>query len=443
MDGTNSDKFSIGKLVFLGIFLAAVLAAWMVSTSRTTLKMEPVAAVCDELTVSMPTGKQWENPSKGEWVYQQNMFIQQRVHGAHRDCIAEVRYQLGPITEEPSEYLVAARHTWGMGLVSQGLTDAEGVKLTWGGYANRDGETLSYYAVGALGEGRAVTILVWGRPGTSLLVESVFHSIVKSVRFIDTGLLAKGTELVRLVCENGLDRLGAQLPSDALLVKDDAGKAVGFYVIKTSVMTQPREALMEGMYYGGDSNPQLTRTRFRTPDLASFVWRTWDAANPSAEAVVKVENSSMVAARRGYSRQVEADLSEAAMAKAAIELAGWELLQRAMPEAVVDSVAHDGSIVPTRITPGGSPSEGEKWSYCAVLTSMVSPESYSEVFYGRDGAVVGWVEHMNGTHTYEQATVEQVMRIFPDLAALVTQFEKGTIDAEPLDKEIDYGTGPI
>jgi hypothetical protein len=86
MDNTNSNENNVGKLVFLGILLVAIVAAWTVSTRRTTLIMEPVASICDELTVSMPVGAYWQSPSKGSWVYSENAFLQKSTHGNGQDC---------------------------------------------------------------------------------------------------------------------------------------------------------------------------------------------------------------------------------------------------------------------------------------------------------------------------------------------------------------------
>lgn len=443
MDNINSNEFNVSKLVFLGILLAAIVAAWTVSTSRTTLIMEPVAPVCDELTVSMPAGASWQSASKGSWVYNENAFLQKSVHGNGPDCTVEVRYQLGPITGDVNQYLSAASRSLGLEVASRGQQNVNGIEIMWAAFASPDEQPHFYYAVAPLGAERTVTVLVWGKPGTSALVESVFEPVIKSLKYKDTGLLKKGAEIVSAIQETGLAALPEKPLFESFLIKDSAGKPTGFYFTKTATATNPQEAVFEIMYYKAAARTDFYRIRFSTPNLKDYVWYTWNPRNPSFGATVKVENSVLGAGVRGYPRRSEFNLSDAAFADAIIEQAAWQMIKTGVTEAVIDSVNYDGSIDPAHITLGKAPVEGDKWKHSVRLASMADPKVYSEIFFDIGGTIVRRTEHRQETDELEQMDSRQIMTLFPQLAGEITQFQNGNTDSGTGEKEVDYGRRPI
>jgi hypothetical protein len=443
MERTDSRQFDISKLVFLAILLAAVFAAWTVSTRRTTLEMQPVDPVCDEMGISMPSGGGWQSIGAEGWTYQQSTFFLKRVYGDEQTCTAEVRYHLSPITGDVTAYLAAVSGPRGLERIAQGEIEAGGVNWVWASYATAEGQPQYHYAVAPLGQDRMVTVFVWGRAGAWLLAESAFNSIIKSAKYQDTGLLQKGAELVAAAREQGLSSIQTLFPSDAFLVKDSAGEAAGFQMIRTVVTAQPQEAVMEAMYYQADSGTSSSRTRFVTPDLDNFVWHTWNPSNPGFSAIVKVEESVLLAAVRGGSRRNELNLSRAAIADAVVELAGWQLVKQGLAEAVVDAVSYDGAVTPMRIAPGGPPADGDAWKYSVVFTSMVDPQVRSEVRFDEKGAVQSRIEHRRQTLVFERATNQRILTLFPQLEGEISQFLKGTSGSETPVEEVDYDRRPI
>ncbi len=443
MERTDSRQFDVSKLVFLAILLAAVFAAWTVSTRRTRLEMQPVDPVCDEFGISMPSGGGWQSIGGEGWAYQQSTFFLKRVYGQDQTCTAEVRYHLSPITGDVTAYLAAVSGPRGLERVAQGELEAGGVKWVWASYATADGQPEYHYAVAPLGQDRMVTVFVWGRAGAWLLSESAFNSIIKSAKYRDTGLLQKGAELVAAARQQGLASVQTHFPSDTFLVKDSAGEAMGFQMIRTVVTTEPQEAVVEAMYYQADSGASSSRTRFVTPDLDNFVWHTWNPSNPGFSAIVKVEESVLLAAVRGSSRRNELSLARAAIADAIIELAGWQLVKQGLAEAVVDAVSYDGTVTPMRITPGGPRAEGDAWRYSVVFTSMAEPQISSEVRFDEKGAVQSRTEHRQQTLVFERTTDQRILTLFPQLEGEISQFLGGTAGGETPVEGVGYDRRPI
>lgn len=430
MEISDSRQFDISKVVFLAILLVAIFAAWTYSNRRTKLQMEAEEAIFGEFGVSMPVGGGWQTSGAGGWIQQPSSFLLKKVYGKEQTCVAEVRYHLSPITADATSYLAAVSGPRQLERVAQGELEAGGVKWVWASYASGGSQAQYHYAVAPLGKERMATVFVWGKSGTWLMSESVFIAILKSSKYTDSGLLQKGAELVAAVKEQGIESIAKQLPSDVFIVKDTNGEASGFQMIRTTIMGSPQEAVIEAIYYLTDSDNRLSRTKFSSGNIEDFVWHTWNPSNPGVSAIVKVEESVMMAAVRGSTRRNEVNISGAAIAEAVVELAGWQLIKHEMSEAVVDAISYDGTITPTKVTMGKVPDKNDKWSYAVVFTSLANPKIRSEVYFDGNGVILGRTEHVSEQFVFERTTSQNIITRFPQLAGDISQFEKGSEASE-------------
>lgn len=438
MDSTKPSSLDISKLVFLGILLAALAAVWIFSTGRTTLIMAPVPPACGELTVSMPSGPHWKNPSKDEWTGQQNALVQQRLRGAGPDCTVEVQYQLSPITMDPEQYLSQAASQWRMEEVGRGHEQITGAMLTWAAMAQGDAQPTVYCGVAPLGAQRALVVRVAAKPGASLLASQIFDAVVKSLKYTDTGLAQKGAEIARSIRAEGLSSVATHFPSQVFSVKDQQGKETGFQVIRTTQSQSQNEAIIETISYDSESKTKFSRTRFVTTDMANFILHSWATlGNTSPQSTVRVEEGVLMAAVRRT--RFEFGLSDAAVSGQIAELAGWNLLQNNIPEAVIDMVEDSGAVSPVRITPGKAPADPNIKESSAVFTSMTNAGVSQEVFFDPNGAVVRRIERLDETRTYERSDAAHIKELFPDVAEDIDRFMSGSMGTVTRQREIEYG----
>jgi hypothetical protein len=407
----RSQKYGADKIVLLGLFIAALLTAWLITVSRSAIVLsEPIELNYSGLSLSMPAGNGWQ--SEKQWRYQGNAFILSSFFNSGSGSVtalARCQYLLAAARATP-EMLFEEKTSAVDGVIAKtGRTQTGGPRSRFAkAFQNGSPLTIDWahikkpktpfdtlFGTVRLPNSRQLNIEVYQTTGDTDLTRRVFGRIAESLRFKNNRLLEAGSEIIAEIKSKGIDSfLGSPRASAGdkqgqnreafFLIKDVRRRTIGFRMDVLSCRfarlpdamrdfgdsaaesSQELVALVDSgqeaqlniqavglLYIRGRSAREQTMFFQSRNNFDEFAWKSEASSSAGKRSVEMVLGEAGVMTVREYGprpKERNYRLSAAAIPKVLLDLAFSQLLERDDERIIVDIIEADGKIIPTLVS---------------------------------------------------------------------------------------------
>ncbi len=451
------EKYAADKIALLGLFIVALLAARLITFSRSSIVLsEPIKLTHTGLSVSMPAGNGWQ--SEKRWKYQENGFTLRSVfipHTANPTALISCRYILTGTNEAADTRFKQKASDAGAGVAKIGQTKIDPLIIDWAHIKKQKTLLQMFFGTVKLPGHRQLEIEVHQTTGDTDLAEQIFKRVAESLKFKDNQLLEAGSEVVAKIKNEGLDSFFDNQSKQAFfLIKDARNRTIGFTMdlfIKSGwVPTSQSNARWEP---GQDAqlNIQAASSFYIRGRLAreqvtllqsdnrfdEFVWKNETSLSGSRSGTKVTLNKAGVMTvkkfgwdpkrnkvRLGTRPQTEDkkyQLSSAAIPEIFLELTYSQMLDSNHKKIVVDTIEANGTITPRLISriyvPLPAANRGEEKAAYVLRVEFLGGQGFSEQVYLDNQKQISRISLQHeSTYILERTSLENILREFPERA---------------------------
>jgi hypothetical protein len=423
-------KFETDKVALLGLFILALLAAYvLISVKSALIFSEPVELAHLGISVSMPSGNGWHTDK--QWRYGKNTYTLSSNFAVSSDkpiAIAYCQYQLAP-EDIPAKiwYEQIAVEVEGK-IIEMNQEQVSGLTIDWA-HIERDDLFLSIFAGTAeLPNDRRVNIEVRQFTNDVDCAEDVFRQIIESLAFEDNRRIKNGIEVVNSIKDKGIESfLDNRSRQSYFLIKNSQDRKIGFMI---DVLTDfGDDALFNihaaGHLYGRGIREQATLFR-GTSNLGEFIWQS------ETNGTMGINNLEIVLDKDGIMTVGEVKrrtktryrLNSAAIPDIFMEQLINQFIESGSEQVIVDVIDADGKITPTVIfvvEDKDNFSDGEDTAYVVQL-EFLDGKGYSERIFLNDQGHINKVKiQQNKIFIIEKTSREILLQEFPERADFIVQ----------------------
>jgi hypothetical protein len=472
---TRKSKYSLDKVAFLGLFIAAVVTAWLITSSRSGIALsKPVRLEYGCLSVSTPVGNGWRSTEK--WEYERNIFA---LSSAFDDgsrtvtAVTSCRLMLAPAVVG-MEALFQEKAASIEGVIAQtGRTNVEGPSPAEGGeivvdwaHIKKPGTLFDmFFGTAELGENRRFDIEVYQTAGETELSKPVFEKIAASLRVEKNEFLQAGGRIVSELKKRSITNFSAshfekadgrrdkrKVKRNFFVIEDTGGKALGFtmdmLIVPADKSTplgagaadkdegaSPAEgSLIEGASYyyirGRYSHEQATSFQSAN-DFGGFVWKSeTSSASGRRSMEVDVGAEGIMTVKRFDGRRSDRSYrtSRAAIPDVFSDFLFGQMLESSEEQIFADIIDAEGQILPAHIRRiRHADQEGIGTAGYEFDLELLDGRGYTEKIQLDEQMRISrrLVRH-ELIHKIERSSLENVLNKFPERADYVQQTNRYT-----------------
>jgi len=425
------------KVAFLGLFVAAVLSARLiVAVRRAVVLSEPIELSHAGLSVAMPQGNGWNSTSK--WEYKQGAFtlFGRFAPGSSRPTAsARCDYIFPTEIIETQKRFERLQREIGGEIVETGQIRTDHVTVDWV-RIGPTGISFNYiFGTAELPYNRRINIEVRENTGDDDLVWNVFEAIATGLSIADAPLLEAGGRVIAQMKAKGLtDSLDNKNRQGLFLIRDSRKKVIGFatdVLIDTgSAGEQNIEAM--GLHYIKGLPVREEITSFQSDNrFGRFTWKTESVAVERTSTEIVLDDKGIVTVTTSGERGQETSYHTGGTAIPEIlleQLLG--LIIEGGEAALVDVIASDGRIIPTRISqikPQDAAAEKSE-AYMIELMPLSSRGFFQLVYLDEHKRISESfqqsLERREDKFFFERAEPEDVAKRFPGHSEFILQSDK-------------------
>jgi hypothetical protein len=276
LEKARKVKSQIAFFVLLCIALLLGMLL-MISISGTRLS-KPIELGYAGLSVSMPTGVQWD--SQQQWKYGDNNFyltsILRNSEGRTSGSV-QCRYLLESTDFTPEDLFSQKTSEISGEIISSGDITKGLITIQWVGIGIPASSYEIYYGISKLSNNHLIEIEVQ-KVKVDLNTAELFEDIIKSLRLEQTPPVQTGIDTIQEIKNKGADSFLNGIDSPiAFLIMDSAGKPLGFTldVFVHSKANKPLTFEAEGLYYLREPFSHWESVSFYGDEsIAEYVWRS-------------------------------------------------------------------------------------------------------------------------------------------------------------------------
>jgi hypothetical protein len=432
----NIRKYAVDKIAFLGLLIASLLVARLVTTSRLSIKLSgPIKSTGVDLLVSMPNGNGWH--SEDRWRFRNNAFFLSSVFAVRSGgvmALAHCRYFLAAEKNPPDTQFERKASALGGAVEEKGKIQTGSLVVNWAHIRKQKTPFELFFGTAELPNGRQINIEVFHPAEDEELAEEVFKLIVASLKYQDDQLLGAGGKIVSKIKDETLKNLAGNdkrySQKETFLIKNEAKQDVGF-AIDTMLINSPdsnKPGIQSANYYYIRSRFEKEQVAYfqGNNDLTEFIWK---GEVSGAEGAVGTEvtldsNGAMTIGIPGSATEEEKYYpGPASIPDIFAEFAFAVMLDSDCREIILDVIQSDGTIVPTlisRIEIKNIPAD-ENFA-CAFKVEFLNGQGYSEkVYLDGNRQVVKILLQQENLYIIERAEVQDIFEKFPRQGESVLQ----------------------
>lgn len=429
-------KYAVDKIAFLGLFIASLLAAQLVTTSRSSIKLSgPIKSNGVDLLVSMPNGNGWH--SEDRWRFRNNAFFLSSVFAVRSGgvtALAHCRYLLAAEKKLPDTQFEQKASALGGTIEKTDKIQIDSLTVNWAHIKKQKTPFELFFGVADLPNNRQINIEVFHPAEDEEPAEQAFNCIVASLKFQDNQLLDAGSKIVTTIKDKTLKSLAGNnqghSQQETFLIRNAAKQDVGF-TIDTLLINPPGSTKPDiqsaNYYYIRNRHDKEQVAYFQgSNDLTEF---TWKGEISGAEGTIGTEvmlDSNGVMTVRILDSQAEEEKyypGPAAIPDIFAESAFAAMLDSNCPKIILDLIQSDGTITPmliSRIDAQNIP-VNEKF-IIAFKLEFLNRQGFSERVY-LDGSrqISKILLQQEDLYIIERADVKNIFEKFPQQAERALQ----------------------
>jgi len=441
------------KVAFLALFILSLLAAYLITTSRSAIVFsEPIELSHTGLSLSIPTGNGWY--SEKQWKRQENTFTLSSVF---------VPDSGRPTVVAHCQYLFAADKTAPQARFEQKASAVDGtivktdqilkgtLTIDWAHIKRPsiNGPPISlFFATTELPNNRRLYIEVRQITGDTGLAQESFKRVIKNLNFKDNHLLEAGSEIIAKIKSKGLTSFLDNRNQQVFFLVKTPGKnsdhTIGFTmeVLIDSGQNIGPNIQGAGLLYTRSPYAQERITSFQSDNsFDKFVWKS-ETQSPAVRSGTEIilDANQVMTVRKSDVQPAEKScrLSSAAIPSLFLQQLISTMLDSDKKEIVADIITPDGTINPTYICriETKEPPANEQPAYALMLESLGTAGFFEQVYLDKQKQISKRVLRLENIAILDRATVKDILKEFPEQADSLLQNNK--VPQLDIPKEIDY-----
>jgi hypothetical protein len=429
----ESRKFETDKIALLGLFILALVVAYIVVSVKSSLVFsEPIGLAHTGLYVSIPLGNGWQ--SEEQWKYQKNTYTLSSTFLVGSDkptAWAYCQYLLAPkALPAKTWYEQKAAEVSGT-IVEIDREQKDALTIDWAHIERPEFLLNTFLGTVELPNNRRLNIEVHQIEDDLNMAEEVFRRIIASLNFENNRQFNDGMEIVSAIKDKGLSSyLNNQDRQIYFLIRNSKGRTIGF-MIDALVNSEPDSTMniqAAGHLYGRGLQEQATLFRSRD-DLGEFVWQSETKGITGvsrAEIVLDKAGILTIGAAEAQS-EIKYRLSSAAMPDIFIEQLLIQIIESDTKQIIFDKIDADGEIVPTLVSvieDKESIITGEDADYVMKLDFLDGRGFFELVFLNDKKQILEVIVQQEKRYTIKKTSREVIVREFPERADFILQRSK-------------------
>ncbi len=426
----ESRKFESDKIALLGLFVLALVAAYIIVSVKSTLVFsEPIELAHTGLYVSMPVGNGWQ--SEEQWRYQKNTYTLSSSFAVGSDkptSWAYCQYLLAPEALPAKTWYEQKAADVNGTIVEISREQKNTLTIDWAHIDRPEFFLTTFLGIVELPNNRRLNIEVGQIEDDLDMAEEVFKRIISSLNFEDNRLFTDGIEIVSTIKDKGLSSfLDNQDRQIYFLIRNSKGRTIGFMIdaLVNSESDAPMNIQAAGHLYGRGLQEQATLFRSRN-NLSEFVWQS------ETKSITGISRAEIILDKAGIMTVGVVDArsetkyrpSSAAIPDIFIEQLLRQIIESDAKRIIIDKIDADGKIVPTRVSlieDRESIIAGEDATYAMKLEFLDGRGFFDLVFFDDRKQIFEVTVQEEKRYTIEKTSREVIVREFPERADFVLQ----------------------
>lgn len=436
MDETYKTKKVGGdKIALLGLFVVAVLTAYLITASRSVIVLsEPIELSYAGLSVSMPSGNGWK--SQKQWKYEENAFTLSSVFiptPGKPTAFAHCRYLLAASNTSPEMRIKQKASEVDGATVEIDQTQTDMLAIDWV-YIKKPETLLNmFFGTAKLPKDRQLDIIVYDAAGDADLAEQAFKRITESLNFKDSQLLEAGSEIIAKIKSKGLDSfLTNQNQQAFFLIKDIRNNITGFTmdVLIDSGQDAQLNIQAAGLLYVRGHYAHEQVTSFQSDNsFDEFAWKSENLSVTSRTGTEIILDEAGIMTVRKFNAQPKEDNyrpSSVAIPEPLLEQLFSQMLDSDSKEIVVDIIKADGTTTPTFVfsVEAEDTTANEEPGHVIKLEFLDGSGFSEQVYLDNEKQILKKLLRQKTVSILERSSSENVEKQFPERADYILRKSK-------------------
>jgi len=420
---------SADKIALFGFLVLALITAHLVIISKSAVTFsEPIKLICDDLSVSLPSGNGWQQES--QWRYYENTFAVSSIFLSSRGSVTAMtncRYLLAPAKTAADTQLRRKALAVNGIIEKTGQITAGKLTIDWALIKKQAMPLEMFFGIASLANNRQINIEVLQSAGNTRLAESLFKNTAKSLKFKSNPLLEAGAKTIAEIKNKQISGFLHNQPYESLfIIRDTKGNPIGF-TMDMLAGNQPTPFNIAGTssFYLGRPYAQRQIVSFKSDggfdeficrtDFGSIFGARTTEVRLDKPAVMTVGKLNLPEQKKIY------HIGPAAIPEFFTEQLFSQMLDGSYEQIIVDIIETDGKIVPVLIskidTAGGD--DEENTAYLLNMEILDGQGFWQKIYLNSQKQIVKILLQQKDLYVFEKTDVENIVKEFPEQADYV------------------------
>ena len=426
MDIEKVKRYSLIEVSLLVIFMASLLIAHLIAKHRSTVVMSSgISLPGSGLWVSMPEGPGWDRTNT--WQYEDAessmMLISQYGTPGGSGMAVRCRYLFStPDGSEPE--LLTQKATRINAMIQDVYRIGQEYPMVYARiFLPSAPREEVYLGIMRLESNRSVELLVRSYGLAGFHGENVFKAVAGGIQYRPGQEVADGRILIEEFLRTQSGGLSPRLePEEAFLIKDTAGKNLGYYHARHSMSNDPQQALTTQIRQF-EYNAQGFKSQLRLNPLGkNYHWKTdFRDFRTQGDQVYEIapDENGVLGVTHNAKEVKTFPAGQFFLPEPLLVQLAHVFLQSDRSGVIVDVLNAKGQLVPvhlTKIQPAKAKAKSETAESVVRMDFLYHPDSYEELLFGRSQNLLGKFEQQprSRPRIWDAVSVEALQQIFQE-----------------------------
>ena len=419
-------KYGADKIALFGFFVLSLLTAHLIIVGKSAVKFsEPITLICDDLSVSLPSGNGWE--CENQWRYYENTFAVSSIflsRGGSVTAMTNCRYLLAAAGTAADTQLKQKALAMNGTIEKTGQITTGKLAVDWALIKKQTTPLEMFFGITSLPGHRQVNIEVFEAAGNIKLVEQIFKKAAENLRFKDNHLLEAGGEIIAEIKNKQISTFLNNQPYENLfIIRDTKGNPIGFTMDRLDC-NQHTPLNIEGVssFYLRRPYAQQQIASFKSDDrFDELVCRTdFGSVFCAKTTELQLEKPASLTVSK-LSPQAEKKIyhvGPAAIPEFFFDQLLSQMLDGDYKQIVVDIIETDGRIVPALISKADMTAGDDKEDaeYLLNMEILDGRGFFQKIYLNSQKQTIKMLFQQKDLYVLEKTDLENIVKEFPEQA---------------------------
>ena len=426
MDIEKVKRYSLIEVSLLGIFMAGLLIAHLIVKHRSTVVLSNgISLPGSGLSVSMPEGPGWDRTNTWQYEEAESSMMLISQYGTPGGSGMAVRCRYIFSTPDGTERELLEQKAAQINAVIQDVyrIGQESPMVYARMLLSSAPREEVYLGIMRLESNRSVELLVRSYGLGGFHGENVLKTVAGSIQYRPGQEVADGRILIEEFLRNLSGGRSFRFdPEEAFLIKDAAGKNLGYYHARHS-MSNDRQQVLTTQIRQFEYNAQVFKSQLRlNPRDENYHWKT-DVRNFRTQATqlyeINPDENGVLGVTHNAKEVKTFPAGQFFLPEPLLVQLAHVFLQSDSSGVIVDVLNAKGQLVPvhlTKISPAKAKAKAEMAESVVRMDFLYHPDSYEELLFDGSQNILGKFEQQPGhrPRIWDAVSPEALQQIFQE-----------------------------